>query len=329
MVLAEWIEEWGDPNPQMWVHTSGSTGAPKPLLVEKRRMEASARMTCQFLQLHPGDTALLCLSLRHIGGKMMAVRALIGGLRLIEVEADGHPLRNVEEEIDLAAMVPMQVYNSLQDPTECARLRRIRHLLIGGGAIDEDLERELRDFPNAVWSTYGMTETLSHIALRRLNGPSASGWYTSLPGISTTLNTEGCLVVDAPHLCNAPIITNDLAEISPHGFRILGRKDNVIVSGGIKIQIEEVEQLLRPHLRIPFLISHRRDAKFGQAVVLLYVPSSSLSQQAQQSALRSLCRRCLPPYWCPRYYIPVEALPITPTGKPQRKEAERLAARNL
>ena len=85
MVLAEWIKEWGDPNPQMWVHTSGSTGAPKPLLVEKRRMEASARMTCQFLQLHPGDTALLCLSLRHIGGKMMAVRALIGGLRLIEV----------------------------------------------------------------------------------------------------------------------------------------------------------------------------------------------------------------------------------------------------
>ena len=213
MDLEEFIAEWHNDSPTLLVHTSGSTGQPKPMLVEKRRMEASSRITCQYLGLKPGDTALLCMSLDYIAGKMMAVRALTCGLRLIAVEPSGEPLKAVTEPIDFAAMVPMQVYNSLRDPVQRERLKAVKHLIIGGGAIDEALAAELRDFPNAVWSTYGMTETLSHIALRRLNGPDASDWYTPFEGVGISLNDEGCLVIDAPTVHDGPLITNDIAEL--------------------------------------------------------------------------------------------------------------------
>lgn len=136
---------------------------------------------------------------------------------------------------------------------------RINHLIIGGGAIDDKMERELRDFPNAVWSTYGMTETLSHIALRRLNGSEASCWYTPFENVDVSVNEDGCLVIDAPKVSDSRIVTNDIAEIGKDGrhFRILGRKDNVIDSGGIKIQIEEVEALLKKYLTVPYVITKR------------------------------------------------------------------------
>ena len=137
-------------------------------------MEASARMTCRFLNLKEGDTALLCMPLQYISGKMVVVRSLVCGLRLVEVEPCGHPLRGLKEAPVFAAMVPMQVYNSMAVEEECALLRQIKHLIIGGGAVNAEMAAVLKTFPNAVWSTYGMTETLSHIALRRLSGPDAS-----------------------------------------------------------------------------------------------------------------------------------------------------------
>ena len=319
MSINEFLSEWNGPDTRLLVHTSGSTGQPKPLWVEKRRMEASARMTCQFLGLKAGDTALLCLPLDFIAGKMMAVRALTCGLRLVAVPPSGHPLAQ-QEAVDFAAMVPSQVYNSLQEPVECERLRHIRQLIIGGGAIDDALARQLKTFPNGVWSTYGMTETLSHVALRRLSEPDASQWYTPFDGVGLSLNADGCLVIDAPLVCPDRLVTNDIAELRPDGrFRIMGRRDNVICSGGIKIQIEEVEALLRPHLTAPFCITRRRDAKWGEAVVLL-------TEDARLAAVEAVCRRALPPYWVPRHYCHADRLPLTPTGKIARKEAERTAA---
>ena len=154
MTFEEFLEEWNSTSPTVTVHTSGSTGAPKLMLASKEKMKASARITCDFLQLQPGYSALLCMSLDYIAGKMMVVRALERGLRLIRVETSGHPLATVSESIDFAAMVPMQVYNSLQVPAEREKLRNIRHLIIGGGAIDASLAAALSDFPHAVWSTY-------------------------------------------------------------------------------------------------------------------------------------------------------------------------------
>ena len=357
MSLEEFLEEWNSDSPYVEVKTSGSTGEPKRMLVEKQRMRASARITCDFLGLKAGDTALLCMSLDYIAGKMMVVRAIERNLRLIVVEPSGHPLAeqicrewdlrsfrpllaspNIGEE--LAAMVPMQVYNSLQVPEERERLKQIKHLIIGGGAIDEAMAEELKTFPNHVWSTYGMTETLSHIALRRLSGPDASEWYTPFPSVSVSLNEEGCLVIDAPEVCKERLVTNDIAELatqrgqslmcsvnSAHEgqspcvanvpFRILGRKDNVICSGGIKIQAEEVERMLKAHLRVPYLISKRPDKKFGEVVVLL--------TEGDVEETKTVCEAVLPKYQRPKAYVHVDNIPLTETKKPARRQAEELA----
>lgn len=330
MSLDEFLEEWNSPSPYVHVQTSGSTGAPKPMLVEKSRMLASARRTNDFLGLQPGDTALLCMSLDYIGGKMMVVRALERGLKLITIAPSGHPLAVADSPLSFAAMVPLQVYNSLQEPEEKVRLKSIRHLIIGGGAIDDALAAELKSFPNAVWSTYGMTETLSHIALRRLSGPEASDWYTPLPSVTVNLSEEGTLVVNAPEVCATPLITNDIAELSSvncqlstvnsPSFRILGRKDNTICSGGLKIQAEELERQLRPHLSDPFLITKRPDPKFGEVVVLLTEGSTDDARQ--------VCEHILPRFHQPRAYLHVARIPFTETGKPARHEAETLAKEN-
>ena len=160
-----------------------------------------------------------------------------------------------------------------------------------------------------------MTETLSHIALRRLNGPDASLWYTPFDSVQVQLTDEGCLVIDAPQVTPHPIITNDIAEIvtTPHTrFRIKGRKDNVICSGGIKIQIEEVEDLLRPHLSRPFFLTKKKDEKFGEIAVML-------TEDEQVNKVENICKQVLPRYFAPKEYIYVNKLPMTETGKPRRK----------
>lgn len=321
MTLDEFVSDWQSDSPTLLVHTSGSTGKPKPMLVEKRRMEASARITCGFLGLRAGDTALLCMPLDFIAGKMVVVRSLVWGLQLVAVEPSGHPLKGLTESPTFAAMVPMQVYNSLKVEEERRLLRGITHLIIGGGAVNSDMAEELRGFPNAVWSTYGMTETLSHIALRRLSGAEASEWYEPFDGVGVTTNADGCLVIDAPAVCAQPLVTNDIAEIAADGrrFRIRGRRDNVVCSGGLKLQIEEMEARLQPHLNVPYMISKRPDDKFGEAVVLLAVTDD-------MESVREVCRKHMPRYEQPRYFLAVSALPMTPTGKPARAEAMKLCA---
>lgn len=323
MDVEEFLNEWNSSAEKILVHTSGSTGKPKPMWVEKSRMRASALTTCGFLGLKQGDTALLCMSLDYIAGKMMVVRSVVYGLKLISVKPSGHPLATLSEAPCFAAMVPMQVYNSLRIPRERELLRQIKHLIIGGGAIDTDLEHALKDFPNAVWSTYGMTETLSHIALRRLNGPDASLYYTPFSGVDVSLSDDNCLVIKAPAVCSDTLETNDIAMIDKDGrrFRILGRKDNIICSGGIKIQIEKVESLLRPHLTSPYMLTKCPDAKFGEAVVLL-------TESSNLETIASICHDVLPAYWQPRHYITISHIPLTETGKPARAEAERIARAN-
>ena len=325
MVLEEFLNEWNSDSPKVLVHTSGSTGKPKPMWVEKEKMLNSARVTCDFLGLKPGDTALLCMPLDYIAGKMVVVRAIERHMRLVCVKPSGHPLASVEP-TTFAAMVPLQVYNSLKVPEEKAKLMRIRHLIIGGGAIDAELASELRDFPNQVWSTYGMTETLSHIALRRLNGEDASEWYTPFDGVEISKDEEDSLVINAPLVHDGVLKTNDRVEMrtdditGKRQFRVLGRKDNVIDSGGIKIQIEDVERRLKPCLPMQFMITKAPDRKFGEIVVLLY-EGNNLSPDH----LLDLCAKVLPAYWVPKRFVNVARLPMTGTGKPARAEAERMA----
>ncbi len=342
MTYQEFISEWNNEAQTIHVQTSGSTGAPKKMNVRKDRMIESAKMTCDFLGLQQGDTALLCMNLDYIGAKMMVVRSLVRQLHLVQVAPSGHPLATVDVPITFAAMVPLQVYNSLHVPEEREKLRQIKHLIIGGGAIDDVLAAQLHDFPHAVWSTYGMTETLSHIALRRLNGLESSSWYTPLQGIKVTTNADDCLVIDAPKLCDTPIVTNDMAEIreistsegkNALAFRIIGRRDNVINSGGVKIQMEELERLIRPFLTMPYMVTKCKSEKFGEIVVLMVEKEgddegATVEEKSELPILQAIHRllhRALPRYWEPRLYLSVDRIPMTETGKPNRALAQRMA----
>ena len=314
------LEKWFDASPVITVHTSGSTGTPKELVVCKDRMMQSARLTCEFLNLQAGDTALLCMNLRYIGAMMVVVRSLVAGLNLIVRPASGHPLSDIEEPLRFAAMVPLQVYNTLRVPEEKARLEQTDILIIGGGAMDDSLEAEISALPTAVYSTYGMTETLSHIALRRLNGETASKHYYPFPSVELSLSAESTLVIKAPLICGEVLQTNDIACIYPDGsFTIAGRKDNVINSGGIKIQAEEMEKRLRPFIPVPFVVTSVPDPRLGQALTLLI--AGQVDARERESKLQTV----LDAYHRPRHIFMTESIPQTENGKTDRAGCRILA----
>lgn len=314
------LEKWFDASPVITVHTSGSTGTPKELVVRKDRMMQSARLTCEFLNLQAGDTALLCMNLRYIGAMMVVVRSLVAGLNLIVRPASGHPLSDIEEPLRFAAMVPLQVYNTLRVPEEKERLEQTDILIIGGGAVDDTLEAEISALPTAVYSTYGMTETLSHIALRRLNGETASKHYYPFPSVELSLSVESALVVKAPLICGEVLQTNDIACLYPDGsFTIAGRKDNVINSGGIKIQAEEMEKRLRPFIPVPFVVTSVPDPRLGQALTLL------IAGQVDVRELESKLQMVLDAYHRPRHIFMTESIPQTENGKTDRAGCRILA----
>lgn len=324
MTVEEFLAQWNDASPTMEVRTSGSTGTPKLIYIEKERMRASARMTCDFLGLKPADTALLCMPLDYIAGKMMVVRALERNMKLLSVEPSGHPLADNtlsdlnEGFVHLAAMVPLQVWNTLRVPEERERLHHIKHLIIGGGAIPQELEQELRTIPINVWSSYGMTETLSHIALRRIS----EDYYSPLPGISLSQDLDDCLIINAPALCAQTLYTNDIVRF--HGkdrFQVIGRRDNTICSGGIKIQIEQVEAWLQSIGIDNIMVTYREDKVLGQALVYL------TTDEIDTDMLRKSVPTDTPnsKFWLPRHIVKVPSLPLTPTGKPDRATAKQLA----
>jgi o-succinylbenzoate synthase len=301
------------------IQTSGSTGRPRSINIRQESISHSAQLTLRRLDLRPGNRALLCMPRQYIGSQMMLARTIVGGLNLLEIEASGHPLSGLSSAFDLISMTPLQAYNSLQVDAEAATLRRARNLLIGGAAIPPSLENELAQFPNAVYSTYGMTETVSHIALRRISGPEASAWYSPLPGISLSLGCDNTLVIHAPELCDAPLHTGDIAELLPdQRFRILGRSDLTVNSGGIKIQIEQLEDKIRSLIPQAFALTHAPDPKFGQALTLLVV-------DADVDSLRQKLSEELAPFERPRRILVVDAIPITPTGKIDRSACLALA----
>lgn len=324
MTVEEFLAQWNDASPTMEVRTSGSTSTPKLIYIEKERMRASARMTCDFLGLKTADTALLCMPLDYIAGKMMVVRALERNMKLLSVEPSGHPLADNtlsdlnEGIVHLAAMVPLQVWNTLGVPEERERLHHIKHLIIGGGAIPQELEQELRTIPINVWSSYGMTETLSHIALRRIS----EDYYSPLPGISLSQDQDDCLIINAPALCAQTLYTNDIVRF--HGkdrFQVIGRRDNTICSGGIKIQIEQVEAWLQSIGIDNIMVTYREDKALGQALV--YLTTDKIDTDMLRKSVPTDTSNSK--FWLPRHIVKVPFLPLTPTGKPDRATAKQLA----
>lgn len=257
--LGRFLTEFFSPGASVTVHTSGSTGAPKAFAAEKSRMRASARATIAFLGLKPGSTNLLAMPLRFIAGKMVVVRSAECGLNLIPVEPCANPFLEHPEAADLCALTPMQAATVLANPATSRFLLESRAVILGGGPVDEELTAKLQSAKGAVYASYGMTETLSHVALRRLNGPTADAGFRALPGVTISLSALNTLQIDAPAVAAETLITHDRARFNPDGtFSLIGRLDNVINTGAVKIQIEEVEAKLKPFISGRFTMNTDR-----------------------------------------------------------------------
>ena len=316
--LLLFLNEWFSDSDFIRAQTSGSTGAPKPIELSKNMMIKSAERTIGYFGLKKGDRLLLSLSCRYIAGKMMVVRAIEGQMNLITTDPSGdfHFLK--DKSFDFGAMVPNQIYKLLEQPSGIEKLQNIRNLLIGGSSISQELEAQISKLSNRVVLTYGMTETASHIAIRELSGKYRSGLYRCLPGITVGLRKDGCLQIHLPEIENT-LQTNDLAELqSDSGFRILGRADSVIISGGIKFSPEIVEKRLEQELSIRFVISSLPDEKLGEKLVLVLEGKPFATADLEQKL-----SKLLTDYQRPKTICFLNEFPETSSGKVMRDGVKR------
>lgn len=312
--IGDFLRQWYDDNDFISVHTSGSTGKPKLIRLNKTFVANSAKRTLNFFGLHENDRVLLCLPTRYIAGKLMIVRALLGGLDLCVMPANGDfsTLANRQKKpFRLVAMVVNQVVKLL-NISDC--FANIETLLIGGSALPQSLERALQKVPTACFVSYGMTETATHIAVRAVNGDNKSQWYHCLNGVYVSLEND-CLAIDLLNNENNPIrlVTNDIAELRDNKtFKILGRADNVIISGGIKFFPETIEAKLSTHITEPFFIAAVPDERLGQKMVLVAEGEESDERELQ---LYRICEAQLLRYERPKHIVFASKLLRTETGK--------------
>jgi o-succinylbenzoate---CoA ligase len=251
--------DWLDDNSFIQISTSGTTGKPKIMQLDKQAMVNSALMTGLFFNLQPSDKILHCLPTKFIAGKMMFVRAMVLGLELDFVEPTSNPLLNNTKKYHFAAMVPLQVEKSI------AQLNQIDTLIIGGAKLSPLIAEIISKTSCKAFETYGMTETITHIAVKKVS----ENYFTTLPNITIKQDKRNCLVINAPKLNVANLVTNDIIEIlSENQFVWLGRHDNVINSGGVKLYPEQIEQKLASKITNRFFIAGISDSTLGQKVVL-------------------------------------------------------------
>ncbi|HJN05744.1 MAG TPA: AMP-binding protein, partial [Bacteroidales bacterium] len=247
------------------VSTSGSSGFPKKIVLQKEHLIASAKATIKFFDLKKDDTIWLCLPVAYIAGKMMIVRSIVGGLNLLYCKPSSIPLYDKNTNVDFVAMVPNQIFEMLETEVGLRQLSKIKKLLIGGSELSNELEESLleRSSVNA-WHSYGMTETITHIALCKLSSANKKGVFKLLPEISVRLNKNEQLIINAPSVGVFNLVTNDIAKINEDGsFLIIGRSDNVIISGGVSLFPEIIEQKIEKHIPSNFFIGGLPDEKLG------------------------------------------------------------------
>lgn len=315
--LADFLQEWWNDSADMLLHSSGSTGEPKAFYAKKQHMRASALRSCQYLQLQVGQSVLLRLPLPYIAAKIMLVRCLVGGLVLCLRQASSHIWEGLDPtmQVDFAPLVSIQVAQGTE-----AELARIGTILLGGGMVPEAVEQKLAHHRGRVYASYGMTETLSHIALRRMNGSQASCAYTPLPDVSLAQDEWGCLVISAPYLGIESMATNDLVNIEPSGsFRVIGRRDNIINSGGIKLQAEKIEEKLHRATGLHVVALAAPHPQLGQCVALLWE-----GEQELEPELKEAIKSELSTYQRPKFIQHVASIPRTSSGKVARGRAQTL-----
>jgi O-succinylbenzoic acid--CoA ligase len=258
--IGTFILEWFDGNDYVQMQTSGTTGTPKPIKAPKQAMVNSALATGTYFNLDAGTKALHCLPAQYVAGKLMLVRAFLLGWDMDIVEPNSKPLDGNDTVYDFSAMVPLQAQHSID------KLDRVKKIILGGAKVNSALAEQLQTLKTEVYETYGMTETITHIAAKRIGDNS----FEALPGVTFTSDDRNCLIIKAPRVTTESVVTNDVIEIidSTH-FIWLGRHDNVINSGGVKLFPEQIEEKLATYIPNRFFVSGITDETLGEKLVLI------------------------------------------------------------
>lgn len=308
--IGNFLLDWLDDKDYVLAKTSGSTGQPKIIQISKQAMVNSAIATGDFFKLQPGDTALLCLPVTYIAGKMMLVRAIVLGLELDIVEPTTNPIFDYQKHYDFCAMIPVQVEKTVH------RIHNIKTLIVGGATVSFSLKEKLQDLKIKVFETYGMTETITHIAVKQINGKTQD-YFKTLPNVTISQNKKDCLVIDAPQLTSSKIETNDVVKLhSKTTFEWLGRSDNVINSGGVKLFPEQIEAKLQSKINTRFFITSEKDKTFGEIAILVL--------EAENSALNTDVFSNLTSIETPKKVYAIPSFIETASGKINRSKTMQL-----
>ena len=263
--LEKLISDWFSEDDFLATKTSGSTGKPKTIRLQKHHVINSIKATSEYFDIKPGSRVLLCLPLTYIAGKLMVLRSLISGWKLQMVEPSSTPLKGLRNHYDFAAMVPFQLENSV------SQLDQIKTLIVGGGSVSEQTIKRIQSTICQIYETYGMTETITHVAVKRLNHfQHLPSHFEALPNITILKDERDCLVINAPSISDSIIVTNDVVQlVSNNQFKWMGRIDNVINSGGIKLHPELIENKLKNLIDYPFFVTSQKDNKLGEKLILV------------------------------------------------------------
>jgi o-succinylbenzoate---CoA ligase len=318
----EFIQAWFTGKTEFEINTSGSTGEPKKIKISRSQMIASARLTERALNLKTLDTALICIDTKYIGGMMMLVRAFTSGLKIIALDPSANPLQKipVDQWVNFAAFVPYQIENILESKRPHL-LECVDKIIIGGAPLSEGAIKRLQNFQSQFFATYGMTETVSHVALRKLNGKNKTQFFETLPGITIDLDDRECLILNVPYI-EGPIVTNDVAEkISPTAFNWKGRFDNIINTGGIKVNPEKVEAAIDAifeagGFKSRFFVHGFDDRQLGTRIILV-IEANKIDEQFLSTLYSSLAA-VISPFEIPKEAYLVETFIETENGKINR-----------
>ncbi len=302
--LGSFIAKWMDSSSEISLQTSGSTGTPKTILMSKQAMVNSAIVTGDYFKLRAGDSALSCLPFEYIAAKMMFVRAYVLGLELDCIKPSSNPLEAVSRSYDFCALVPLQLESSIE------YLHHIKTIIVGGAKLSNGLKSKLINSPSSIYETFGMTETVSHMAVKNIS--KSTDVFEVLPSIAIGIDARNCLFIEAPHIVSTRIQTNDVVKIiTKTTFEWIGRYDTIINSGGIKIAPEQLEQQLESFIEERFFITSQKDDSLGEIVIIVI---------ERASPYETLNFDVLEPMKRPKHIYYIDQFLKTISGKIKRQE---------
>jgi O-succinylbenzoic acid--CoA ligase len=318
-VTGNFLIDWLNDDKFLYVDSSGSTGQPKTIKLSKQAMVHSSIATGDFFGLEPGDTALHCLPSHFIAGKMMFVRALVLGLEIDFVEPSAHPIFDYEKHYDFCAMIPLQLKHTIN------YTQNIKTMIVGGSKVTKPLLERIKMSTSRFYETYGMTETVTHVAVRQLESKNNKGepCFRALEHVKFEQDDRKCLIIHAPKLVKDPLVTNDIVDLkSETSFNLIGRFDNVINSGGVKLFPEQIEEKLQPVIDERFIVASEDDAVLGEKLILIVEnPRDSVESIAKRiKYLKGLTK-----FEVPKEIYTIDKFKETVNGKIQRKKTIKAA----